>query len=119
LWWLTCKGTDALRTLQGKIRADVDPGLTPPDRQVYGLKRQTEQEVEKMSKTWKAYQVAQSNGAYAGRGVKFRNVGNKPVEGILTRMFQPNGSPTVLLTVVSGPQTFVHTVSSYQDVEVL
>lgn len=69
-------------------------------------------------KTWNAFQIGQSNGAYAGHVVKFRNVDNEQVHGVLTQSFHPQGSPNVLLTVASDQSTNVHTVGSYAMVEV-
>jgi hypothetical protein len=69
-------------------------------------------------KTWSAFQIGQSNGAYAGRVVKFRTTDNEPVHGVLTQSSHPQGSFTVLLTVASDQSTDVHTVGSYTMVEV-
>jgi hypothetical protein len=69
-------------------------------------------------KTWNAFQIGQSNGAYAGHVVKFRNVKGEQVHGVLKQSFHPQGSPNVLLTVACDQSTDVHTVGSYEMVEV-
>jgi hypothetical protein len=75
--------------------------------------RPTREDVPKVMKTWNAFQIGQSNGAYSGRVVKFTHEG-RAVRGVLDRSDQASGSQKVLLVVDGTP----HFVCSYALVEV-